>query len=83
MALNNDTQRVRGGKKSLVEFATTLRGMGCGHKKDVYFCRVCGEDLAEQILFLGENMIKLKVAREELDRLNAMVPKFLFTGEQA
>lgn len=76
-----ETVKQAGSKRSLIEFAGVLRRNGCGHKEGVYLCRPCGEELADQIMTLGDQMIRLRKVQEELDSLNKMIPTYMFTND--
>lgn len=76
-----ETVKQAASKRSLIEFAGILRRNGCGHKENVYLCRVCGEELADQIMALGEMMIKQRDLAAVLEKLRVDVPLFMFRND--
>lgn len=76
-----ETPKEPGSRRSLIEFGAILRRNGCGHKPDQLLCRVCGEELSDQIESLGNMMIKARKIQEELDALRNMIPRYMFNKD--
>lgn len=76
-----ETPKEPGSKRSLIEFGAILRRNGCGHKPDQLLCRVCGEELSDQIETLGDMMIKARRIQEEMDALRNMIPRYMFNKD--
>lgn len=76
-----ETPKEPGSRRSLIEFGAILRRNGCGHKPYQLLCRVCGEELSDQIESLGNMMIKARKIQEELDALRNMIPRYMFNKD--
>lgn len=76
-----ETPKQPGSKRSIIEFGAILRRNGCGHKPDQLLCRVCGEELADQIGSLGNMMIRARKIQEELESLKSLIPRYMFTQD--